>query len=160
MYTHEKYNFRMVTLLLGLMAIIFLVYEAYIGGVVSIVLAGLLSNSFQGVKIDGKGRRFIRYDRFLRLRIGKWEPLPEPSYVTLVRINLSSRRTLPGPLVMPENKRGAKAFKVNLVVEDDRRYIPVCRGGLDKMKEEALALGEELDIRVLDYTTHEKKWIR
>jgi hypothetical protein len=44
-------------------------------------------------------------------------------------------------------------------VEGNQRYIPICRGPLGKMKEEALRLGRVLNIRVLDYTTHEKKWI-
>ena len=159
MYTYEKYNFRIITLILGLMAFIFLVYNAYIGAIVSLALGILLVYSYQGVKIDGENQRFMRYDRFVKFRIGRWETLPKPSYVTLVRINLSSRRTLPAPMVMPENKKGAKAFKVNLVVEDDMRYITICRGSLEKMREEALKLGRELGIRVLDYTTHDKHWI-
>jgi hypothetical protein len=159
MYTYERYNFRMVTPLLALMAIAFLVYKEYIGAGSSVALGILLVYSFQGVKIDKLGKRFIRYDRFIGFRIGRWETLPQPSYVTLVRINLSSRRTLPAPMLMPETKKGAKAFKVNLVVEDERRYIPICRGSLEKMREEAIKLGSALDIRVLDYSTHEKKWI-
>jgi hypothetical protein len=160
MYSYEKYNFRIVTLLLVLMTIIFLAHEEYIGGIISAVLGILLTFSFQGVRIDGPGRRFLRYDRFLKLRIGRWEKLPPPSYVTIVRINLSSQRRQAGPMVMPEGKKGAKAFKVNLVVDGDIRYVPICRGPLDRMTEEALKLGEALDLRVLDYTTHEKHWIR
>jgi hypothetical protein len=160
MYTYEKYNFRIITLILGLMAFIFLVYNEYIGAIVSLALGILLVYSYQGVKIDGENKRFMKYDRFVKFRIGRWETLPKPSYVTLVRINLSSRRTLPAPMVLPEDKKGAKAFKVNLVVEDDMRYISICRGSLEKMKEEALKLGRELEIRVLDYTTHDKHWIQ
>ena len=159
MYTYERYNFRIITLILGLMAIIFLVYREYTGAIVSLALGILLIYSYQGVRIDALNRRYMKYDRFVKFRIGRWEPLPRPSYVTLVRINLSSRRSLPSPMVLPENRKGAKAYKVNLVVEDDMRYIPVCRGPLEKMTEEALKLGRELNIRVLDYTTHDKKWI-
>jgi len=159
MYTYEKYNFRIITLILGLMAFIFLVYSEYIGATVSLALGVLLIYSYQGVKIDGKNQRYMKYDRFVQFRIGRWESLPKPSYVTLVRINLSSRRTLPAPMVLPEDRKGAKAFKVNLVVEDDMRYITICRGSLEQMKDEALKLGRHLDIRVLDYTTHDKHWI-
>jgi hypothetical protein len=159
MYTYERYNFRVITLLLVLVALLFLKYREYTGAAVSGVLAALLVFSYQGISIDGPGKRFIRYDRFLKLKIGRWEKLPNPSYVTLVRINLSSRRTLPSPVIMPDHTKGAKAFKVNLVVEDEMRYIPVCRGPLKQMREEALRLGRELGIRVLDYTTHEKHWI-
>ena len=158
MYTYEKYNFRMITLLLVLLAFIFLVYSEFIGAILSVAIGILFTSSYQGVRIDAENRRYMKYDRFFNLRIGRWEPLPEPEYVTLVRINLSSRRTVPSPIVMPETKL-SKSFKVNLVVKDDRRYISICRGNITSMKEEALKLGRELDIRVLDYTTHEKKWI-
>jgi hypothetical protein len=159
MYTYEKYNFRIITLILGLMAFIFLVYSEYIGAIVSLALGVFLVYSYTGVRIDAANQRYMKYDRFMKFRIGRWEKLPTPSYVTIVRINLSSQRSLPAPMVLPEAKKDAKAFKVNLVVEDDIRYIPICRGSLEKMTAEALKLGRELQIRVLDYTTHDKKWI-
>ena len=159
MYIYEKYNFRIVTLILGLLGFIFIMYKEYIGAIISAALAVLLAYSYTGVKIDAVNERYMKYDRFVRFHIGRWETLPKPNYVTLVRINLSSLRTLPAPMVMPENKKGAKAFKVNLVVEGDMRFVSICRGSLDRMTEEALKLGRELDIRVLDYTTHDKKWI-
>jgi hypothetical protein len=60
---------------------------------------------------------------------------------------------------MPEVDKTAKAYKVNLVVEGDERYVSICSGKLEEMKAEAIRLGKHMDLRVLDYTTHEKKWI-
>ncbi len=159
MYTYEKYNFRIITLLLGLMAVVFLVYNEYIGAIISLALGVLLIFSYTGISVDRVNKRFIKYDRFVKFRIGRWEKLPKPSYVTLVRINLSSQRNQSNPMILPEAGKGARAFKVNLVVEGDMRFITICRGPLGKMKEEALKLGRELEIRVLDYTTHDKHWI-
>ena len=144
---------------MALLTIAFLVNGAYIGSSICFVAGALAAFSYQGVIIDTTGQRYMKYDRFLKFRIGGWNPLPAPSYVTIVRINLSSRRTGPTPIVVPQDKKGARAFKVNLVVEGNERYISICRGSLHKMTEEALRLGEHLQIRVLDYTTHEKKWI-
>lgn len=159
MYTYEKYYFRLFSPLLGLMAFIFFLYGEIIGGSVSLVLGVLVSFSYQGINIDPEQKRYRKYDRFLKLHIGRWEQLSPPSYVTLVRINLSSFRNLPSPLALPDNKKSAKSYKVNLVVDGKERYIPVCRGKLQPMKEEALRLGKLLKIRVLDFSTHEKKWI-
>ena len=159
MYSYERYNFRIITMVFLLLATTFFYYGEWIGGAISVVLAILVTFSYQGVKIDPEKKRFLKYDRFLKLRIGRWEKLPPPSYVTLVRINLSSQRTTPSPIVLPEVKKSSKSFKVNLVVEGERRFIPICRGSKEKMMEEALTLGRVLEIRVLDYTTHEKKWI-
>ena len=158
-YHYEKYSFKVITPLLALMSFIFLVNGELIGGSICFVLGALSAFSFQGVIIDPAGQRYLKFDRFLKFRIGGWKPLPAPTYVTVVRINLASRRSMPSPLVLPQDKKGSRAYKVNLVVEGDQRYISICRGSLETMTEEALRLGNILHVRVLDYTTHDKKWI-
>ena len=159
MYIYERYNFRMFPLLMALMTFIFLVNSVYIGAFVSLVLVVLLSFSYQGTKIDPEKQRYLKFDRFLWIKIGQWQPLSTPSYVTIVRINLSNKRNLPAPMVLPENTKRARSYKVNLVVEGDERYINICRGSLEKMTLEALRLGNHLNIRVLEYTTPDKRWI-
>lgn len=159
MYTYEHYNFRVMTLLLGLMAFMFLMYAQYIGASISLVFGVLFTISYTGIRIDTVKQRYMKYDRFTKLRIGKWESLPKPSYVTLVRIKLSNVRSMASPMVTPEPGKRSRSYKVNLVVEGDRRFIAVCRGPKEKMTQEALKLGRVMDLRVLDYTTHEKKWI-
>ena len=158
-YQYEKYQFRVITPLLALIGLTFLFNGVYIVASVFFVLTGLSAFSYQGVIIDAEGLRYIKYDRFLKFRIGSWKTLSTPSYVTIVRIKLSNRRTAPSAIVTPEDKEGARAFKVNLVVEGDDRYISICHGPLEKMTGEALSMGKNLQLRVLDYTTHEKKWI-
>jgi len=159
LYRYEKYYFRMFTPLMGLMALIFLIYAEYLGACITFALGTLLVFSYQGILIDPVQNRYMKYDRFLSLKVGRWEPLSTPSYVTVVRINLSSRRDAPTPFVVPQDKQGARAYKVNLVVQGDERFISICRGAREQMVEEALRLGKYLGIRVLDFTTSEKKWI-
>ena len=158
-YRYEKYYFRMFTPLLLLMSLIFLIYTQYLGAIIALALGILLVFSYQGILIDAAKGKYLKYDRFLHLKVGRWESFSTPSYVTVVRINLSSRRTAPSALVVPEDTRGARAYKVNLVVEGDERYISICRGSSEQMLQEAIRLGKYLGVRVLDYTTHEKKWI-
>jgi len=158
-YRYEKYYFRMFTPLMILITVIFLIYAEYLGATITFVLGFLLVFSYQGILIDAEKKLYMKYDRFLSWKVGQWEVLSNPSYVTIVRINLSSRRTAPSPIVVPQDKQGARAFKVNLVVEGDERFVSICRGSRDRMMEEALKLGSHLGIRVLDYTTSEKKWI-
>ncbi|RPI44018.1 MAG: hypothetical protein EHM46_03370 [Bacteroidetes bacterium] len=149
----------MFPFLMGLVAAIFIAYNEYTGAGISALLGILMLFSYQGIIVDRETMRYLKYDRFLRFRIGRWEPLSPPSYVTVVRINLSSMRNLPSPLVLPDNSKNAKSYKVNLVVEGAERYVNICRGPLDEMVSEALRLGKILEVRVLDFTTHEKKWI-
>jgi hypothetical protein len=158
-YKYEKYSFKIIMPLMALLTIAFLVNGEYIGGPICFVLGVLSAFSYQGIIIDTSTQRYMKYDRFLNFRIGGWKDLPVASYVTIVRINLSSRRTGPTPIVVPQDKKGARAFKVNLVVEGRMRFVSICRGSMEKMTKEAIRLGEQLQLRVLDYTTHEKKWI-
>ncbi len=158
-YQYEKYSFKFITPLMALMTPVFVVNGGYIGASVCFVIGALAAFSYQGIIIDTAEQRYLKYDRFWKFRIGAWKALPVPSYVTVVRINLSSRRTAPSPIVVPQDKKGARAFKVNLVVEGNQRFIGICRGSLENMTAEALRLGAHLQIRVLDYTTHEKKWM-
>lgn len=158
-YTYERYHFRMFTLLFALMTFIFLANDEFIGGGISFLLGVVLTISYQGIQIDPVKGLYLKYDRFLWFKIGGWKSMSPPSYVTIVRINLSSQRNIPSPLALPDDKKGAKSFKVNLVVEGDERYINICRGSLDAMTAEALKLGKHLHIRVLDFSTSEKKWI-
>ena len=144
---------------MALLAFIFLVYSEFIGASVALVLAVLTLFSYRGILIDEKKLHYMKYDRFLWVKIGKWESMSKPTYVTVVRVNVSSLRTLPSPLALPDNKKAAKSYKVNLVVEGDERYINVCMGSKDAMIAEAIRLGNHLNIRVLDYTTHDKKWL-
>ncbi len=159
MYIYEKYSFRIFSLLMALIAFIFVMNTLYVVAAIALVLGIMLSFSYQGIKIDRQNSCYLKYDRFLWWKIGRWEQLSDPSYVTVVRINLSSRRIVPSPIVMPEARKTSKAYKVNLVVEGDERYVSICRGTLEEMTAEALRLGKHMDIRVLDFTTHEKKWI-
>lgn len=158
-YTYEKYSFRIFTLLMVFMTFVFLFSSEFIGGAVCIVLGVILSISYQGIQIDPVKKQYQKYDRFLWFRIGSWKPYSKPSYVTIVRINLGRNRNLPAPMVLPDDKKGARSFKVNLVVEGKERYINICLGAKEEMTAEALKLGTHLGLRVLDFTTSEKKWI-
>lgn len=158
-YRYEKYSFRIITPLMALIGLVFLFNAEYTGASISIILGILLAFSYQGVIIDPIEKRYLKYDRFLNFRLGGWKPLSTPSYVTVVRINLSSARNAPMPFVVPQDKKDVRAYKVNLVVEGDERFIGICRGKLDNMTEESLKLGKSLQVKVLDYTTHDKKWI-
>ena len=158
-YQYEKYNFRIISPLFALIALTFLFNGEYIVASICFVLAGLLVFSYQGVIIDPGEMRYMKYDRFLKFRIGSWKDLSKPSYVTIVRIKLSNRRNAPSPIVAPQDKKSARTYKVNLVVEGDERFIAICHGSLENMTREALRMGEHLQVRVLEFTTHEKKWI-
>jgi len=46
-----------------------------------------------------------------------------------------------------------------MVYEGKNLYVTILTGNKEKMITEALKLGKILECRVLDYSSHEKKWL-
>lgn len=120
---------------------------------------GLFIISFKGFKIDAEKGMIKQYDRFLWFYFGKWKPFSPPQYVTVVSVKLSAKRNSIA-IVAPVGGKPSQTYKMNLVVEGKERFIPLTRGNRRKLLEEAMTIGKLLDIRVLDYTSHEKQWLR
>ncbi|MFC2129349.1 hypothetical protein ACFLQX_01070 [Bacteroidota bacterium] len=142
-----------------LLGIVFTFQEMYIEAAVFGTPGGLFAISFKGFKIDSINRRIKHYDRFLWFYFGRWHDYPQPLYVTVVSVKLGSKRNAPIAFVLPESGKAAQSYKMNLVVEGKQRYIPLTRGNRSKLIEEALKIGQLLNIRVLDYTSPDKKWL-
>jgi len=159
MYTYEKFNIRLMPWFLVLMGISFTVTGMYTEALIFGTPGGLLAISFKGVKIDPEKKRIKHYDRFLWFYFGKWIPYPTPQYVTVVSVKLSAKRNSVA-IIAPVGGKPSQTYKMNLVVEGKQRFIPLTRGNREKLLKEAMIIGELLDIRVLDYTAHEKQWLR
>lgn len=143
-----------------LMGIFFTASGMYIEAAVFGTPGGLFAISFKGFQIDTAKGKIRHFDRFLWFYFGTWKHYPEPLYVTVVSIKLGSKRNAPIAFVIPESGKAAQAYKMNLVVEGKQRYISLTRGSRSKLLEEAMKIGNLLDIRVLDYTSHDKKWLK
>lgn len=159
MYTFEKFNLRLFPLFLLVIGTVFIFSEMYIEGGVAGTFGALFSISFKGFNIDAKNMLIRHYDRFLWFYVGRWHPIPKPLYITVVRIRLSGKRNNPLPLVTPGTGTSAKAYKMNLVIESKERYISLTYGSKVKMLEEGLKISVLLNIKMLDHSTSEKKWI-
>ena len=160
MYTYEKFNLRLMAWFLLLLGIIFTISGMYREAALFGTPGGLLAISFKGFKIDAANGRIKHYDRFLWFYFGRWQEYPPPKYVTIVSIKLSGKRNTPIPFVVPAGGKASQSYKMNLVVEGKQRFIPLTRGNREKLLEEAMSIGKLLDIRVLDHTSCEKRWLR
>jgi hypothetical protein len=160
MYTYEKFNIRLMAWFLLLLGVIFTFSGMYTEAAIFGTPGGLFAISFKGFKIDAGKMRIRHYDRFLWFYFGRWQSYPEPQYVTVVSIKLSGKRNAPIAFIIPEGGKASQSYKMNLIVEGKQRFIPLTRGNREKLLEEAMIIGKLLDIRVLDYTSHEKQWLR
>ena len=160
MYTYEKFNIRLMAWFLLLLGVFFTISGMYIEAATFGTPGGLFAISFKGFKIDATNKRIKHYDRFLWFYFGRWQSYPQPQYVTVVSIKLGSIRNASIAMVMPEGGKSSQSYKMNLIVEGKQRFIALARGDRKKLLKEAMIIGKLLDIKVLDYTSHEKLWIR
>ncbi len=159
MYTYEKFNVRLFSWFLLLLGIIFTISGMYTEAALFGTPGALTAISFTGFNIDPEKMCIRKYDRFLWFYFGKWRPIHAPLYVTVVRVKLSGRRVTPMPLIAPDAGRSTRSYKINLVVNTRERFIPLTYGNRLSMLEEGLKIAKLLNIKLLDHTTSEKRWL-
>ena len=63
------------------------------------------------------------------------------------------------PLIAPETGRASRSYKMNLVVNTHERFIPLAYGSRLNMLGEGMKIARLLDIKFLDHSTSEKRWL-
>jgi len=159
MYTYEKFNVRLFPWFLLVIAVVFTFSGMYIGAAISGIPGAVTAFSWTGFNIDPETKRIRQFDRFTWFYIGSWKPIPQPLYVTVVRIRVSGVRNLPIPMATAQEGSSSTTYKLNLVINSRERYIPLARGKRMIMLEEGLKIAKLLNIRLLDHTTSEKHWL-
>lgn len=158
MYIHENYKFNFIAPLLFLLGTIFTVYGEYITGALGFFFGILFLFSFEGVRINLEARRMQKYQKIMWIRFGKWIVVPPVQYVTVNRYNIRGSQAT----FLAGSDAGSsvyKSYKINLVLEGKNQYITLMRGKQEKMLKESVKIGQFLNCRVLDYSTHEKQWL-
>ena len=158
MYTHEAYKFNFLSPLFLLLGSIFAVYEEFIPAGIFFVLGIFFLISFQGIRIDVEGMKMQKFNKILWIRFGKWVAIQPVQYLTINRYNIRGSQSN----FLTGSESGSsiyKAYKVNMIFEGKNLYVSLMRGSREKMVSEAIKLGTLMNCRVLDYSTHEKKWL-
>ncbi|MDF1572568.1 MAG: hypothetical protein P1P82_13240 [Bacteroidales bacterium] len=150
---------RLLSWFLLLLGIIFIFSGMYTEAAIFGLPGALTAVSYTGFNIDPEKMRIRKYDRFMWVCIGQWQPIQDPMYVTVVRVMLSGKRTMPLPIIVPQTGRASRTYKINLVVNTRERYIPLTYGNRRAMLQEGLKIATLLHIKLLDHTTSEKHWL-
>jgi hypothetical protein len=159
MYTYERFSLQLVPWLALILGIVFLIAGMYKEAAVATAIGLPFCISYRGFSIDAQKGLIRQYDRFLFFYIGGWRPMPPPLYVSVVRIRLSSRRVTPMPFPTPETGRTARTYRLSIVVDSRERYISLTHGKRLEMLEEGLKIARLLQVKLLDHTTSEKRWL-
>jgi len=148
--------------ILGAMAVVYGIYRLFSEGFtlfgveIALILAGIAANiPTTGIQVNFKNKTYREYVSLLGLRSGKWVKLPDIDYVTVHNEQIVKQ----GGVQSISYKDRYKILRIRLIVSEKQHYDV---GVFDK-KEEAIKTGklcaEKLNIRLLDYTEHEPRWV-
>lgn len=110
-----------------------------------------------GFEINTSKNKYRYAISIFGLFIGIWKKLPQVEYVSIVGIHTTGR-VIPGRML--EQGMGVVDYNINLIVDDNIRYINIITLEKEEALKVGLDIGETLDLKVLDYTSSDEKWIR
>lgn len=149
--------YRFIGLLLGL-ALFYLANEWI--GVGVMVLAGVIALTSTGKEIDpltNRMRDFISIDKW---SIGKWDALPEIKYIAVVRMVKAKKKFHVSSVSIVQERSDERVYQLNLVVNPHKNnVIRLSVGEMQDSLNQAVVLGKMMNLKVLDFTTPEHKWI-
>lgn len=113
-----------------------------------------------GFILDKESSKVKMISGYAGIKMGKWYRLPQMQYVSLLRIKQASNSGSGSAIV--KNSRGSYGYQVNLIVQvhKEKRPFKLMTTNVKRAKEEGVKLGEFLNLKVLDSTTHNRQWIK
>ncbi len=133
--------------------------ELYIIGILFSIFSFFVLFRTSGYILDKENGRIKMISGYAGIKIGKWYKLPEVKYVSLLRIS-QARDSSSGAIISSISPKSF-GYQVNLVVRMHREHRPInlMTTNIEKAKEEGKKLGEYLDLKVFDSTSHKRCWL-
>lgn len=134
---------------------------SYVLGGISILLTIGILLIKSGIEIDLDNERMRDYVSIFGIELGTWTNIPKLKYISIVRVKLKRKSFKFSAVTFGQSSSNKSMFNVNLITEDKRkRYIKVLSAEKEESITTAIKIAELLELKVLDYTSFEKKWIR
>jgi len=149
----HKLNFSFIAFFLVCTAIAVFIHLNI--GLIGLAIGVALLTYQGGIEIDVSRQRYRNYMVVLGVTVGEWQKLSPIKYVTVVRYLGVTGETESGAI-----DGVAHMYKLSLAVDDKRRVVKIKTLALSDALSEAMKIGEALDVKVLDCTTPNRKWIR
>ncbi len=155
----QRFNYGLAIIFIVNLSIMVSV-NIFVGMILTALTIGILLSK-SGLEIDTEQNMLRRYSKVFGYVMGKWESIPELDYVTVVRVKITTKKYQASSDLYVQAPSANVKYRVNLVTKDKKkRVIKVLTSEMKEAISEALIIGEALDLRVLDYTSHESKWIK
>ena len=158
-YTHiagrlalpQFHMFGFILILLGG----YLLYIMNLFGLIALVVGLGLFFSVIGIQIDFNNNIRREFFGIFGYKIGKWHSLPKIDYVTIFIEHLSQR----GSVASIDSVRQFSKIKVSLIVSKYEKYDAGIFNDKWKAMDAGKLVAKNLNIKLLDYTGKEPKWI-
>lgn len=148
--------YRFIILCIGLLVFFFNDYA----GFAIIILASIVSLTSAGWEIEGTTSLIRSYRALGPVTIGKWYSLPKIEYIAVVRMIQGKKTFHASSVSIVHVPTDEYTYHLNLVINPHKNdVIKLTAGSMDRMVELAIVLGKQMNLKVLDFTTPQHKWI-
>ena len=153
----NKSNYRVVAILFCILFFPLLILELPITIALPItIVIGILIFLIKSVTtIDIEKKRYRTEYKLFNKSYGKWENLPDISYISLTKtLSVSKSDTLGY-----NSKDTDNLYKINFIYSKNKRMTIYNTEEYDKLLEVANSISEKLELRIYDATTRDRKWL-
>lgn len=150
--------YRFIGLILGLL-IFYTINE--IGGLLLLFISGVFALTTSGKEIDFASRKIRNYTSLGNLTFGSWDNLPKIEYIAVVRMIKGKKKFHASSVSVVQEPSTDYLYHLNFVVNPHKQETyKICNydEGEQALKH-ALELGKSMNLKVLDFTTPNHKWI-
>jgi hypothetical protein len=116
---------------------------------ITIIFVGLIFVLNRGFEIDKSKHKLREFISFFGLKYGLWSDYQQPQYISVFKMKVTNRR----------GNKTLSVINVNLFDSNDRSKTVYQTGSKEDAFTIATFLKETLDVKVLDATTNESKWV-
>lgn len=149
--------YRFIGLLLGLL--IFYTVNDLIG-LLLLFIAGIFALTSAGKEVDCLNKRVRNYTALGNLTFGNWETLPPIEYIAVVRMVKGKKSFHASSVSVVQVPSNEYIYQLNLVINPQKQQIhKIFSGESSEALNHALELGKAMNLKVLDFTTPNHKWI-
>ena len=133
----------------------YLIYLLNYWGIFVLLVGVGLYFSVLGLQIDFNKNQRREFFGIFGYKFGKWKPLPKIEYVTIFVERYAQR----GSVASIDNVQHYSKLNVSLIVSKTERYEAGFFHDKSKALETGKLIARNLNIKLLDYTTKEPKWV-
>lgn len=133
----------------------YLLYTSNLFGLIALVVGLGLFFTVVGIQISFNKKLHREFVGLFGIKFGRWRAMPEIEYVTVFIEHYAQR----GSVVSIDNTRQFRKVKISLIVSKTERYDAGYFNDKQKAIEAGKLIARKLNIKLLDYTGKEPKWI-